>query len=145
MSIHLTPPIPVILQSLRLALPDVAERAGEVCDALRRQAEQAGQDVTGPPIFAARNLPRDAVTLFELEICLPVADAGSRTVLPPMRCLRGTFHGKLDDLFPCGYQPLLDAVAAAGLRPSGESREIYHRWDGAGSLHNRIEIQIGVR
>jgi hypothetical protein len=65
-------------------------------------------------------------------------------VLPPLSCARTEYVGPLAGLFTHGYQPLLRAIAEAGLRPSGASREVYHLWRGPEAPDNRIEIQIGI-
>lgn len=75
------------------------------------------------PIFAARGLPQDAHTPFDLDFCLPVEGA-DLPMLPALRCARRVFEGPLCDLFSQGYQPLLQAIAEAGLRASGDSREV---------------------
>ena len=64
--------------------------------------------------------------------------------LPALSCMRTVYRGPLAELFTHGYQPLLQAIAEAGLRTSGESREVYHAWLGPDSPDNRIELQIGL-
>jgi hypothetical protein len=88
-------------------------------------------------------MPRDTHTEFDLDFCLPVA-SDEPPALPALCCARLMYEGPLAELFTGGYQPLLQAMAAAGLRASGESREIYHAWHGPESADNQIEIQIGI-
>ncbi|UPG73056.1 GyrI-like domain-containing protein [Roseomonas gilardii subsp. gilardii] len=98
--------------------------------------------LNGPPIFQAWGMPQDAQTEFELAFCLPVA--GGDHELPPLRCAAAIYEGPISGLFIHGYEPLLQAIAAAGLQASGESREVYHRWQDPEAMDNRIEIQIGL-
>lgn len=155
---HLTPAIRVLRRSQRLCLPEIAAAAGPVCAELEAHAQASGLAIDGPPIFTAQGLPDDAETPFDWAACLPVADAQGMpadephvpsgqtelTVLPPLSCARTEYVGPLAELFAHGYQPLLRAIAEAGLRPSGASREVYHVWRGPEAPDNRIEIQIGI-
>lgn len=158
MDLHLTPTIHVLRRSQRLRLPEIAAAAGPLCAELYAQAQVSGLAIDGPPIFIATGLPDDAQTPFDWAACLPVAGAQrvsvgqpdmpsgpqELAVLPPLSCARTVYVGPLVGLFTRGYQPLLQAIAEAGLRTSGESREVYHVWHGPDSPDNRIEIQIGI-
>lgn len=140
---HTTTAMTVLRRSQHLRLPKVGATAGQICAELYAEAQERGLKVEGVPIFAARGLPQDSRTVFELDICLPVAGDGLPT-LPAMHCVRRLYEGPLTELFTRGYQPLLQAIAQAGLQPNGNSREIYHVWHGPGANDNRIEIQIGI-
>ncbi|SOD97562.1 AraC family transcriptional regulator [Caenispirillum bisanense] len=135
-------PLSVVRQHRRLTLPQVGPASVEACAAVAAEVEAAGLSVAGPWIFAARGLPRDTETAFDLDYCLPVA--GGSDGLPALHCAAAIYEGPLTGLFSDGYAPLLAAIAAAGLRPTGDSREVYHRWEGPDSPANRVEIQIGV-
>lgn len=158
MNLYLTPAVCVLRRSQRLRLPDIAAVAGPLCAELEAHAQASGFAIDGPPIFTAQGLPDDIETLFDWAACLPVADAQGMpadephvpsgqtelTVLPPLSCVRTVYVGPLAGLFAHGYQPLLRAIAEAGLRTSGTSREVYHVWHGPEAPDNRIEIQIGI-
>lgn len=135
-------PLPVVRQHRRLTLPEVGPASVAACAAVTAAAEASGLSAAGPWIFAARGLPRDTVTSFDLDYCLPVTGGTDR--LPALHCAVLTYEGPLSGLFSDGYAPLLAAIGAAGLRPTGDSREVYHRWEGPDSPANRVEIQIGV-
>lgn len=143
MELHTTPPIPVLRRRQRLSLDAVGMHAAQAYAELHAEAQRRGLTIAGAPIFAARGLPQDAHTPFDLDFCLPVA-GDDLLMLPALRCARRFYEGPLADLFTHGYGPLLQAMAEAGLRAGGQSREVYHVWHGPESPDNRIEIQIGL-
>lgn len=143
MELHITPPLAVLSCRRRLRLPEIGLHAPRVYADLHARARSRGFAADGPPVFVARDMPTDAQTLFDMDFCLPVK-GGDLPLLPPLRCARAIHEGPLAGLFVRGYQPLLQAIALAGLRMSGESREVYHAWHGPESPDNRIEIQIGL-
>ncbi|KOF53631.1 MULTISPECIES: GyrI-like domain-containing protein [unclassified Achromobacter] len=143
MELKTVEPLAVLRDRRRVTLAQVGALAAGIYPELERQAAAGGLRVEGPPVFAAHGLPQDAQTPFELDYCLPVAGAAPHT-LPRLRCASLLYQGPLDRLFSQGYQPLLRAIAEAGLTPTAESREVYHAWAGPQSAANRIEIQIGV-
>lgn len=158
MDLHLTPAIRVLRRSQCLCLSEIAAVAGPLCAEMNAHALASGLAIDGPPIFTATGLPDNAQTPFDWAACLPVADAqgaqaeqpkvpsgpNELAVLPPLSCARTVYVGPLAGLFTHGYQPLLRAIAEAGMRASGESREVYHVWHGPEAADNRIEIQIGI-
>lgn len=143
MDIHTTEAIAVLRRKGRMTIPQIGEQAALAYEALYAEAMARQLVVNGPPLFVAQSMPRDAHTEFDLDFCLPVA-SDEPPALPALCCARLMYEGPLAELFTGGYQPLLQAMAAAGLRASGESREIYHAWHGPESADNQIEIQIGI-
>ncbi|MCX7692385.1 GyrI-like domain-containing protein [Tepidimonas taiwanensis] len=143
MELHTTAPVTVLRRSHRLSLDAVGTQAAQAYADLHAEAQARGLTVNGPPIFATRGLPQEAHTPFDLDFCLPVSGT-DLSMLPALRCARRVYEGPLCDLFRHGYQPLLHAMAEAGLRASGDSREVYHVWHGPDAPNNRIEIQIGI-
>lgn len=127
----------------RLTVAQIGKEVAQAYAELHAEAHSRGLAVNGPPIFAAHAMPQDAHTAFDMDFCLPVA-ATEVHHLPRLRCASLVYEGPLAELFPRGYQPLLQAIAEAGLQPTGESREIYHAWHGPESAANRVEIQIGI-
>lgn len=134
---------PVLDRRRRLTVAQIGNEAAQAYAELRAEAHARGLAVNGPPIFAAHAMPQGAHTAFDIIFCLPVA-ATEAHHLPRLRCASLLYEGPLTDLFTRGYQPLLQAIAEVGLRPTGESREVYHAWHGPESAANRIEIQIGI-
>ncbi|AWK85966.1 GyrI-like domain-containing protein [Azospirillum thermophilum] len=143
MDIHTTEAIAVLRRKGRMTIPQIGEQAALAYEALCAEAMARQLVINGPPLFVAQSMPQDAHTVFELEFCLPVV-SDELPALPALRCARLMYEGPLSKLFTGGYQPLLQAMAVAGLRASSESREVYHGWHGPESADNRIEIQIGV-
>jgi hypothetical protein len=143
MEIHTTQAVPALSRRCRLTVAEIGARAETACAELHMQAQARGLSVNGPPVFVARGMPQDAHTAFDIDFCLPVAGI-DLPLLPALHCARQVYQGPLAGLFVHGYRPLLQAMAEAGLRPSGESREVYHAWHGPDSAANRIEIQIGI-
>lgn len=151
MDIKKTDPVTVLSAERTLTIPDIASVSAELCPAMEKDAERCGLVVSGPWTFVSRGLPQDAHTAFRIEFCLPVSTRGAydgeytlRT-LEPIRCASRPHNGPLGTLFSDGYGPLLQAAQAAGHVFSGESREIYHHWNGPDAADNVIEIQFGLR
>ena len=134
---------PVLCRRGRLTLAQIGAEAARAYPDLYAEARTRGLPVHGPAILAAHDVPQDPNSAFDVEFCLPVA-APEGEHLPHLRCASLMYEGPLAELFTRGYQPLLQAIAEAGLRASGESREVYHVWHGPESPANRIEIQIGI-
>lgn len=139
-------PFSVLEERRTLALSEVGNIAASVCSTLSARAAALGLTVTGPTIFVAHGLPKDPDTLFPLSFCLPVTPeaAEGTTHLSSINAACAVYEGPLSGLFSHGYQPLLADMAEAGLTPTGESREVYHRWTGPNHDDNRIEIQFAV-
>jgi len=143
--------ITVLSAERTIAIPAIATVSAEVCSALMEDAGRHGLMVNGPWTFVSHNLPRDNHTAFRVEFCLPVS-AGSAyqgryalRVLEPILCASRHHQGPLQSLFSGGYGPLLQEVKTTGYALSGESREIYHRWQGPDAADNHIEVQFGLR
>lgn len=134
----------------RLAIRDVGTVAEELSPVLLQEAEALGIRQAGPWTFIARNLPRDGKTLFDWRICLPVdkpdryAGALDLIHLEPIIVASATHRGSLRTLFSRGYAPLVADIEHSRHVFSGESREVYHDWRGAGAPYHLIEIQFGL-
>ncbi|WPC04992.1 AraC family transcriptional regulator [Pseudomonas benzenivorans] len=134
-----------------LSIPEIAAQAQACCAEITRVAEARGLKVAGPWVFVSHKLPSNASERFRIAFCLPVegtldepAGAVESRELAAMRCVHGDYHGPLAGIFAQGYAPLVEGALAAGHRLTGESREVYHRWQGADSPDNRIELQFGI-
>lgn len=142
----------VLREDRTLTIATVGATAAEVLPRLAAEAEARGLAVTGPTVFAAHGLPQDATTPFAMSLCLPVGacegtdkgDGGGPGTLPALHAACAVYEGPLAGVFSDGYRPLLAAMADAGFRPTGESREVYLAWEGPEAAGNRIEIQFAI-
>lgn len=134
----------------RLTIPQVKQAAGELCPQIDAEIAKAGMLPREPWVFVARNLPKDSRTLFEWRACRPViapADYGGPMDflrLEPIMVASATHQGPIRTLFTKGYAPLVAAISESRHTFSGESRELYHQFDGPGAGYQRIEIQFGL-
>ena len=136
----------------RLAIRDVKAAAAELSPKIESEAAACGLTIAGPWIFMAQNLPHDGKTLFDWTICCPVtvpdgySHQGDFTLkaFEPIMVATTTYQGTLRGLFTKGYAPLVEEIEHSRHVFSGESREIYHAWNGAKAGYHRIEIQFGL-
>ncbi|WP_092974352.1 GyrI-like domain-containing protein [Ralstonia sp. NFACC01] len=149
MQMKVVPPVRVLSAPHRITLAEVGKTASAVCAAVEADAAAQGMTVSGPWMFIYRNLPHDPDTPCEIEFCLPVQSVpvyhGRHVLktLPGATCAAHVHEGPLDRLFD-SYATLLRAAAAQGCRLSGESREIYHCWQGPQAAENRVEILFAL-
>ncbi|QCM09332.1 hypothetical protein CFBP6625_02415 [Agrobacterium tumefaciens] len=140
----------VVRIAKRLRIPDVKQAAAEYAPIIEKQIADHGLNADGPWVFISRNLPRDSKTLFDWEICRPVEkparpdDAIALHHLEPIMVASAVHQGSLRSLFTKGYAPLVADIEMSRHHFSGESREIYHNWNGPGSSYHHIEIQFGL-
>lgn len=150
MEIKETPDLRVLCEKRRLRIPDVRHAAEECAAIINRQIDEAGLETDGPWLFISRHLPRDGKTLFDWEICRPVKqpdhyEGPLRFVhLEPIMVASRVHQGSLRTLFTKGYAPLVAEIEMSRHIFSGESREIYHGWNGPGARYHNIEIQFGL-
>lgn len=151
MQIKDIPAMWVLAVRRRLRIPDIAPATAEFSPLIERQIEEAGMEAAGPWLFISRGLPGDASTAFDWEICRPVVrpqdyrGAAALGRLPPVTVASREHEGALNTLFSEGYAPLIREVEASGRALSGESREVYHAWNGPEVATNRVEIQFCLR
>lgn len=149
MEIKVVPPVWVLSAPRRITLAQVGEAASAVCTALEADAAAQGMTVSGPWMFIYRNLPHDPDTPCEIEFCLPVQTGGVYRGPHVLKTLSGTtcathvHEGPLEGLFD-SYATLLRAAASQGCRLSGESREVYHCWQGPQAAENRVELLFAL-
>lgn len=141
----------VLSAARTIRIPEIVGVSMELCPAMMGDAERHGLAINGPWTFVSRDLPRDGHTAFRIEFCLPVSAGNSYRgdyilkSLEPILCASSQHKGALQSLFSDGYGPLLQAINTAGHALSGESREVYHRWQAPDADDNQIEIQFGLR
>lgn len=150
MNIVETPDMWVLSAARRISLRDVAPVSAELAPVMMAEVEDLGLTVAGPWIFIGHNLPRNGKTPFDWRICLPiqlpVAYAGRFELmhLEPIMVASALHRGSLRTLFSKGYGPLVAEIERSRHVFSGESREVYHDWRGAGAPYHLIEIQFGL-
>ncbi|WP_374629490.1 hypothetical protein [Pannonibacter indicus] len=148
MKIHPTEDLRVLSIARRLRIPDVGAAAAELAPVIEADCHRHGLVSAAPWIFIAQGLPRDGKTEFDWRICLPVTGAETYDGpldflhLEPVMVASAVHMGPLRSLFTQGYRPLLQDIEASRHVLSGQSREIYHDWRGAGASFGRIEIQF---
>ncbi|TCT44714.1 hypothetical protein [Martelella mediterranea] len=135
-----------------LAIRDVKAAAAVLSPEIESEAAECGLAMAGPWVFTARNLPQDGKTRFDWTICYPVQKpegynhAGRFELVrfEPIMAATRTYQGTMRGLFTQGYAPLVEEIRFSRHDFSGESREIYHKWNGAKAGYHKIEIQFGL-
>ncbi|MAM12411.1 MAG: hypothetical protein CML23_18565 [Rhizobiaceae bacterium] len=135
-----------------LAIRDVKAAAATLSPEIESEAAEYGLAMAGPWVFVARNLPQDGKTRFHWTICYPVrkpedynhAGRFELSRFEPIMVATRTYQGTMRGLFTQGYAPLVEEIRFSRHDFSGESREIYHKWNGAKAGYHRIEIQFGL-
>ena len=150
MNIKETGAMRVISIQHRLTIPDVRLASAELAPLIDAEIDRAGLKPSGPWIFIAQNLPKNAKTLFDWRICRPVTGGDDYCgdldlfELEPIMVASARHQGPMRSLFTQGYAPLVEQIEMSRHNFSGESREIYHRWAGQGARYHEIEIQFGL-
>ncbi|MEV4605810.1 hypothetical protein MRBLMR1_000745 [Neorhizobium sp. LMR1-1-1.1] len=150
MDIKETPDLWVLREKRRLRIPDIRQVAADCSANMQKNMIEEGLEIDGPWLFISYNLPKDGKTFFDWEICCPIkmpADYHGKVELihlEPIMVASRVYQGSLRTLFTQGYAPLIAELDRSRYIYSGESREIYHGWNGAGSFYHRIEIQFGL-
>lgn len=144
-------PMTVLYATQELTIPEVGRYAEKYLPEILAQAKQSDLKVVGPWVFISYQLPKNGKDRYRVEFCLPIAPADNPVAgafpiksLGQFSCAFVPYHGGLRQLFSQGYQPLVRDMVAAKMAFTGESREVYHAWNGPNSPDNRVEIQFGV-
>ncbi len=104
----------------------------------------------GSAMFVYKGIGEDMSKPFTLEVGWCVNDktkeVGELKVgkTAEFKCATILFTGSLSNIGKA-YEKLMPAVMAAGLKPSGESREMYLYFESPESVNNVVQIQMGVR
>ncbi|WP_180899487.1 hypothetical protein [Martelella soudanensis] len=141
-----------LVATRHLTIRDVKTTAAELSPKIENEAAACGLAIAGPWIFIAQNLPHDGKTLFDWTICCPVTEpagyshhgAFALRDFEPIMVATHTYQGTTRGLFTKGYAPLVEEISVSRHIFSGESREIYHAWNGHKAGYHRIEIQFGL-
>ncbi|ANH03937.1 hypothetical protein [Shinella sp. HZN7] len=148
MNIIETPDMWVLCLKRRLRIPEIRQAATELAPIIEKAIGDHGLTVAGPWTFLAHGLPKDGRTPFDWQICRPVerpeeyAGAVELRHLEPTIVASRVHQGSLRTLFTQGYAPLVAEIELSRHVFSGESREVYHGWNGSGATCHRIEIQF---
>jgi len=140
----------VLSQSRRLTIPQVKAAAAEICPQIDAEISRLGMSAGEPWIFVSHNLPRNAKTPFDWRCCRPVCrpdfyDGPFELLhLEPIMVAAQMHLGPIRTLFTQGYAPLVKAIEESRHAFSGESRELYHHYDGPQAGYQKIEIQFGL-
>ena len=140
----------VLSAQRRITLPQTPVMSAEVAPQIEAEAGRLGMQVTGPWTFIATSLPKDKRTEFDLRMCLPVAYADRYSGpfelldMEPIMVASTIYRGPVRGLFTRGYAPLISKIENSRHAFSGESREIYHQWNGSQAQYHMIEIQFGL-
>jgi effector-binding domain-containing protein len=105
----------------------------------------------GGLIFVYQGATTDPSKSFRLQVGVPTRgavgeapDGAMIRKLQPLRAASVIFSGELLDL-PQAYQKLYAELFAAGLTPTGETRELYLYWEGPESNNNVVLILAAVK
>ncbi|GGG69108.1 hypothetical protein GCM10011415_15530 [Salipiger pallidus] len=147
--IKTVPDLQVIKRQRRLRIADVASAAADLGPEIDKAIATKELKSAGPWIFVFHGLPHDPHSLFDWEICRPVESQAASAMpdidpLPSRRVAATMFEGPLSKIFIEGYAPLLATIAEKGLALSGESREVYHHWEGEPEQPAKIELQFAL-
>ena len=150
MEINETPDRWVLCVKTRLGIPDIKQAAIEYAPQFEKQIVESAQKVAGPWLFVSHNLPRDSKTFFDWQMCRPVEKPERYDGAIELHHLESIivastmYQGSLRSLFTQGYAPLVAEIEMSRHIFSGESREVYHGWNGPGASYQRVEIQFGL-
>ncbi|HFG1603930.1 TPA: hypothetical protein ACGFXT_003509, partial [Vibrio cholerae] len=135
-----------------LSIPEVGPESIVCCAKAHDTAKSLGLSIEGPWHFISFGIPRDTKTQFQVKFCLPVSGTSNELqsqdikfeFLGPFYCASRSFQGNLNQLFELGYKPLVEEINNLNSTYTGESREVYHAWEGPESESNIVEIQFGL-
>lgn len=133
----------------KLTIPQIGEFAGNAIPALITTIRENRINVAGPEVFVYQGMSEDMTKEFDLEIGFMV-DAGTKEVgdykvrdLAPFHCATVIYSGPVTDVGKA-YQEIFTQIFAAGMRPTGEVREMYLYWESPESPNNIEVIMVGV-
>jgi effector-binding domain-containing protein len=151
MHVQTLPSIHYFFASEQTTIAQVARVAPRILTELARAHREGKIRRLGPELFVFHGIdPADLSKPFTLDIGVPVEE-GTPTF--------GDFHVRRTEVFHCAtvlytgpiaeignaYEKLGPAIRAAGLAPTGQSREAYLYWEGPDSANNVVQIQMEIR
>lgn len=140
----------VLMYTMKSTLATISTDAGEIPNELMTKAAELGLEITGPQIWQYRGVDGNPNATFDLDICVPVAnakgDAGKFKFvdLPEINCISHIHNGPYSQLSDA-YNRIFGEMGRKGLIPTGASREVYHVCDFENQENCKTEIQVVVQ
>lgn len=146
-----SPALRVLVASERITIGQIGDWGDRLWPIMQAEMALYGVAQTGPTVFVSHGRSDRPDVPFRHDYCIPVgpvaavayAGAFRITQLPAIEHATAILEGPFTaDALGAAYRACLADIAAARRVPTGESREIYHRWDGFDSPDNRVEIVV---
>ena len=131
-------------------LERIGETVQEIMPKMLSTIQENRVNITGPGEFVYHGVTQDPTKPFQLEIGFPVAEgtkeAGDCKVrkLEAFHCASVIYSGPVAQVGQA-YQQLFTELFAAGMQPTGETREMYLYWESPESANNIELIMAGVQ
>lgn len=138
-----------IAAKAHLSIPEIPVFANDTFPRLHAEIEQIGLDVISPPEFIYFGINGDPTALFDLLITLPIKEKKAAPAhfdyyqSEAFKCATVEYVGRIAGIKQA-WRSLYQALAAAGLTPTHQCREICNKWVDVDSENNMIELQLGV-
>jgi effector-binding domain-containing protein len=143
-------PVKATLQATtQTTLRQISDAMGKTMTALDAAVRDGHLSQAGAPVVIYRGMSGGVDAPFEMTIANPVADGakdvGEFKVKPLAEGKAATFYytGPISG-FGMAYGKAFTQLSMAGLRPTGEIRELYLFWEDPASPNNVVEMQIFV-
>jgi effector-binding domain-containing protein len=142
--------IRVLKYTLHSTLKSLLADTGQIPMELMQKAAEFGVDPLTPQIWQYSGSDGNPETKFQLDICLPIADAagdpGKFQVdqLSSFKCLAHLHRGAWSNL-GLTYQNMMSEMASSELTPTFTSREVYLKCDMENEANCLTEVQIEVK
>ncbi len=138
----------VYYKTVKTNLRNIQKYVGALPSEIMEKATHLELNICGPQIWRYIGSDGNPETEFTLQVGLPV-DGNTDKVegigeFEPFKCVTFIHEGSWAD-FGKAYQRIIGEVMVAGLKMSGETREIYHQVDFENETNNVTEIQIGIQ
>lgn len=151
MHVQSLPAIDYLHQSHKTTFAGMKDPIEKTLGAVAKGAKEGKAMMTGAALFIYKGIdPQDMAKEFTMEVGYIVdADAkpwGDLKVrkTEPCKCATILMVGSVQNIGKA-YEKLMPQVMAAGLQPTGETREMYLYWEGMDSKNNITQIQVLVK
>lgn len=142
--------IRVLKYTLHSTLKTLLADTGQIPMELMHKAAEFGVDPLTPQVWQYSGSDGNPETKFQLDICLPIADAsgdpGKFQIdhLSSFKCLSHLHKGAWSNLGQT-YQSMMSEMTSSGLQPTFTSREVYLKCDMENEANCLTEVQIEVK
>ncbi|HEY7120742.1 MAG TPA: hypothetical protein VH475_29425 [Tepidisphaeraceae bacterium] len=149
MHVQTLPPLNFVYGSAETTFEKLGEVVNKYLPLLGTAIDEGRIRPTAGCMLVYRNMT-DLSKPFTLEVGWLVSDKTKATAelklrkTEPFKCATVMYTGAMANMGKV-YEKLMGDVAAAGLAPSGESREMYLYWEGPDSVNNVVQVQLGVK